>query len=115
MLDFHNGRGEMERLIGELKHHYNLDHLPCGQFGANGLYFTIGLLAFTLVQLLMRQYFGAEWKRKSIRSLRYYWLHLPSRIVSHARYTIARVASSWDVFYQLNGIYLRLLFAPAPA
>jgi hypothetical protein len=115
ILDFHNGRGEMERLIGELKHHYNLDHLPCGQFGANGLYFTIGILAFTLVQLLKRHYFGADWKRKSIRSLRYYWLHLPSRIISHARYTIARVATPWCIFEQLLAIYLRLLLAPAPA
>jgi hypothetical protein len=115
VLNFHNGRGEMERLIGELKHHYNLDHLPCGQFSANGLYFTIGLLAFTLVQLLKRHYFGDDWKRKSIRSLRYYWLHLPSRIVSHARYTIARVATSLATFQQLQAIYLRLLLAPAPA
>jgi len=122
VLDFHNGRGEMpacrtgrERLIGELKHHYNLDHLPCGQFSANGLYFTIGLLAFTLVQLLKRHYFGDDWKRKSIRSLRYYWLHLPSRIVSHARYTIARVATSLSTFQQLRAIYLRLFLAPAPA
>ncbi len=115
IIHLHNGRGEMERLIGELKHHYNLDHLPCGQFSANGLYFTIGLLAFTLVQLLMRHYFGAEWKRKSIRSLRYYWLHLPSRIVSHARYTIARVATSLATFEHLLAIYLKLLLAPAPA
>ena len=115
VLDFHNGRGEMERLIGELKHHYNLDHLPCGQFTANALYFTIGLLAFTLVQLLKRHYFGPQWKRKSLRSLRYYWLHLPSRIVSHARYTIARVASAYDTFQELRAIYLRLLLAPAPA
>ena len=115
VLDFHNGRGEMERLIGELKHHYNLDHLPCGQFSANGLYFTIGLLAFTLVQLLKRHYFGDDWKRKSIRSLRYYWLHLPSRIVSHARYTVARVATSLATFQHLRTIYLRLLLAPAPA
>jgi hypothetical protein len=115
VLDFHNGRGEIERLIGELKHHYNLDHLPCGQFSANGLYFTIGLLAFTLVQLLKRHYFGDDWKRKSIRSLRYYWLHLHSRIVSHARYTIARVATSLSTFQQLRAIYLRLLLAPAPA
>jgi hypothetical protein len=115
VLNFHNGRGEMERLIGELKHHYNLDHLPCGQFSANGLYFTIGLLAFTLVQLLKRHYFGNDWKRKSIRSLRYYWLHLPSRIVSHARYTIARVATSLATFQEMNAIYLRLLLAPAPA
>lgn len=114
IIHFHNGRGEFEKMIGELKHHYGLEHLPCGQFSANSLYFTIGMLAFTLVQLLKRHYFGAEWKKKSVRSLRYYWLHLPSRIVSHARYTIAKVAIIPDLFEELLRIYLQLCLAPAP-
>jgi len=70
MIHFQNGRGEFEKMIGELKHHYGLDHMPCGQFDANCLYFTIGILAYTLVQLLKRDYFGPEWKKKSVRSLR---------------------------------------------
>ena len=115
IIHFHNARGEFEKMIGELKHHYGLDHLPCGQFSANSLYFTIGLLAFTLVQLLKRHYFGQEWKKKSIRSLRYYWLHLPSRIISHARYTIAKIAAMPLIFEQLLSVYLKLLLAPAPA
>jgi hypothetical protein len=115
IIHFHNGRGEFEKMIGELKHHYGLDHLPCGQFSANSLYFTIGLLAFTLVQLLKRHYFGPEWKKKSVRSLRYYWLHLPSRIVSHARYTIAKIAIAPLLFEQLLRIYLQLCNAPPPA
>jgi len=115
IIHFHNQRGEFEKMIGELKAHYGLDHLPCGQFSANSLYFTIGILAFTLVQLLKRHYFGSEWKKKSIRSLRYYWLHIPSRIVSHARYTIAKVATIPLIFEQLLRIYLALSLAPAPS
>lgn len=114
IIHFHNGRGEFEKMIGELKHHYGLDHLPCGQFSANSLYFTIGILAFTLVQLLKRHYFGDEWKKKSVRSLRYYWLHLPSRIVSHARYTIAKVAIIPALIEELLRIYLALSLAPPP-
>ena len=113
IIHFHNGRGEFEKMIGELKHHYGLDHFPCGQFNANSLYFTIGILAFTLVQLLKRDHFGPEWKKKSVRSLRYYWLHVPSRIVSHARYTIAKVAMAPALFQQLLRIYLQLCLAPA--
>ena len=113
ILDFQNARGEFEKMIGELKHHYALDHLPCGQFSANSLYFTIGILAFTLVQLLKRHYFGSEWCKKSVRSLRYQWLHLPSRIVSHAGYTIAKVAIAPLLFQQLLNIYLKLCLAPA--
>jgi len=115
IIHFHNGRGEFEKMIGELKHHYGLDHMPCGQFSANSLYFTIGILAFTLVQLLKRDYFGDDWKKKSVRSLRYYWLHIPSRIVSHARYTIAKVAINAPAFKVLLAIYLRLVLSPAPA
>jgi hypothetical protein len=114
-IHFHEERGLFEKMIGELKHHYGMDHLPCGQFSANSIYFTIGILAFTLVQLLKRHYFGDEWKNKSVRSLRYYWLHLPSRIVSHARYTIVKVAALPLIFEQLLRIYLKLLLAPAPA
>ncbi len=113
IIHFQNGRGEFEKMIGELKHHYGLDHLPCGQFSANSLYFTIGILAFTLVQLLKRHYFGGEWKKKSVRSLRYYWLHIPSRIVSHAGYTIAKMAMAPFLFQQLLSIYLRLCMAPS--
>lgn len=114
VLDFHNGRGEFEKMIGELKAHYGLDHLPCRQFAANSLYFTIGILAFTLVQLLKRHYFGEDWKKKSVRSLRYYWLHVPSRIVTHARYTIAKLAMAKHLFEQLLAIYLQLIRAPLP-
>jgi hypothetical protein len=113
MIHFQNGRGQFEKMIGELKHHFGLDHMPCGQFDANGLYFTIGILAHTLVQLLKRDHFGADWKKKSVRSLRYYWLHVPSRIISHARYTIAKVAMSRVLFEQLLHIYLQLCLAPA--
>jgi len=112
---FQNGRGEFEKMIGELKHYYGLDHMPCGQIDANSLYFTIGILAFTLVQLLKRDFFGPEWKKKSVRSLRYYWLHVPSRIVSHARYIVAKVAMSRVLFEQLLHIYLQLCLAPAAA
>lgn len=112
IIHFQNQRGEFEKMIGELKHHYGLDHFPCGQFDANCFYFTIGILAFTLVQLLKRYYFGSEWKKKSVRSLRYYWLHVPSRIVSHARYTIAKVAMAKILFEQLLQIYLKLCLAP---
>ena len=112
VIHFHEKRGEMERMIGELKNHYNMDHFPCGQFSANSLYFAIGVFAFNLVQLLKQHYFGTEWRTKTLRSLRYYWFHLPSRLVFHARYIIARVAASVESFKQLDEAYLKLVSAP---
>ncbi len=64
VIHFHEKRGEMERMIGELKSHYNMDHFPCGQFSANSLYFAIGIFAFNLVQLLKQHYFGKDRRTK---------------------------------------------------
>jgi len=112
IIHFHQNRGEMERLIGELKHQLHLDHLPCGQFSANSLYFSIGVLAFNLLQLLKREHLGENWKRKSLRSLRYLWLHAPAKLVSHARYVVARIAIAKDIFDDLYAAYLNITCRP---
>lgn len=115
VIHFHNKRGEMERMIGELKSHYNMDHFPCGQFSANSLHFAIGVFAFNLVQLLKQHYFGNGWRTKTLQSLRRYWLYLPSRVVFHARYTVARIATTVETFNRLNNAFLKITRAPAPA
>lgn len=115
MIHFHEQRGEFERLIGELKHHYHLDRLPCGQFEANRMYFTIGILAFTVVQLLKQYYFGQGWKRKSVKSLRYRWMHIPSKIVFHARYIVQKLALSIPRFERFEQIFLAITRAPLPS
>ena len=115
VIHFHKKRGEMERMIGELKNHYNMDHFPCGQFSAISLYFAIGVFAFNIVQLLKQHYFDAEWRTKTLQSLRYYWYHLPSRLAFHARYMIARVATTLEWFKQLDPAYVKLIHSPAPA
>jgi hypothetical protein len=114
IIHHHQQRGEMEKMIGELKHHYNLDHLPCGQFSANSLYFTIGILAHTITQLLKKYFFGDDWKKKSIRSLRYYWLHVPAKIISHSRYIIAKIAMGRELFDRLLTIYLQVCYYSPP-
>ena len=114
VIHFHEKRGEMERMIGELKSHYNMDHFPCRQFSANSLYFAIGIFAFNLVQLLKQHYFETDWRTKTLQTLRRYWLYLPSRVVFHARYTVARVAATIATFNRLNEAFLKITRAPAP-
>jgi hypothetical protein len=109
---FHNKRGEMERLIGEFKHHFNMDHLPCGQFSANSLYFTIGVLAYNIVQLIKQVALGKEWMKKSIRTLRYRLFHLAGRLIHHARYLIVRIACPAEDFERFIIAHAKLRFAP---
>lgn len=112
IIDHHEDRGRMEKMIGELKTHLHLDHLPCGQFSANSLYFSVGVLAYNTVVLLKRQYFGIAWQRKTIESLRYYLLNVPAHLVKHSRYLIARMALRYDLFEILNDVYNRIIARP---
>jgi len=43
----HQSRGNGERYIGDTKYGVNLRFVPWGQFGANALYYGIGILTFT--------------------------------------------------------------------
>lgn len=115
IIAFHAARGEMERIIGELKAHFNLDHMPCGQFAANSMYFTLGLLAYNIVQLMKQIGFGKETMKKSIRTMRYELMHLAGRVVTHARYLMLRIAAPKINVEQLSAAYATLHQAPFPA
>lgn len=109
---FHQQRGEMERLVGELKNHFNMEHMPCRQFEANALYFTIGILAYNLVQLIKQIALGSSWMKKSIRSLRYQLFHLAASVITHARYIILRVACAPEYFRRLQNSFLTIRLSP---
>lgn len=83
----------MEKRIDELKHQINLDHLPCGQFNANTLYFIIVLMAYYIIQLLKIFVLPPEFRSKTIRSIRYQLIKLAGKLVLHARYIILRISA----------------------
>jgi len=45
----YNERAQMENLIKELKYGIGMNHMPCGEFEANALYFGIGILTYNLM------------------------------------------------------------------
>ena len=113
---FHQKRGEMERLLGEIKNHFNLEHLPCRQFVANGMYFTLGVMAYNIVQLIKQIGLGEEWMKRSIRTLRYQLLHIAARVITHARYLFVRMVCVPEWFDLFEKAYLKIRNAPlAPA
>jgi len=108
----HQKRGQMEKSIGELKHHCQLDHLPCGQFSANAMYFTIGILAANLLQLLKRDTFFDDYVKASIKTFRYKLIHLPARIIKHGRVLFIKIVSSLDKYQLIESAYLKYTLSP---
>lgn len=114
IVELHQGRGSMERRIGELKHQMNLDKVPCGQYEANSLYFIIGLFAYNLLQMLKLLGLPEEYHTKSVRSLRYQLLKLAGKVVFHARYMVVQIAAPLKNIELFKTAYYRLRYAPLP-
>lgn len=112
IIKLHEGRGSIEKKIGELKHQINLSHLPMGQFNANCLYFTVGLLAYNILQLLKLIALPEEYHNKTIKTLRYQLLKLAGKLVIHARYIILQIAAPIKNIELFREVYLRLRFNP---
>lgn len=110
----HQMRGQMEKSIGELKHHCGLNHLPCGQFSANAMYFTIGILAANLLQMLKRDTFFDDYLKASIKTFRYKLIHLPARVTNSGRRLLIKITSSIEKFKLLESAYLKYSLSPPP-
>lgn len=112
VIHFHEKRGSLEKRIGELKHEMNVSHMTCGQFNANCLYFTIGILAYNMLQLLKIIGLPKRYRNKSVKSLRYHLLKLAGKLISHAGYFILQVSAPVRNVEMFINCYLRLHFRP---
>ena len=79
---------------------------------ANSLYFTIGLLAYNLLQLLKQIGLPEEYHNKSIKTIRYQLIKLAGKVITHARYRILQIAAPLKNIELYSGAYYRIRYAP---
>jgi hypothetical protein len=94
----HNQRGQCENWHKELKLDLGMEQMPCGQLEANALYFSIGVLAYNLAQLLKRQVLPEAYRRATVSTLRWKVYQVAGKLVRHARAWILQVkvdAEKW--------------------
>ena len=91
---FHNQRGEVENSIKELKIGLGMERMTSGDFKANALWFSIGVLAYSLAAAQKLLFLSPEWKTKMISSVRWQLIQLAGRLVRHGRQVILRLAIS---------------------
>jgi hypothetical protein len=102
---FHNQRGQVENLIKELKIGFGMEQMTSGDFAANALWFSIGVLAYNLTQAQKLLFMDPEWRPKTMATLRWQLLETAGRLVRHGRCLVLRIAASWEklrVFLQIR-------------
>jgi len=82
---WYNRRGETsENRIKELKIGFGMERMPCGQFGANAVFFAIGVLAYNLFVLFKKDVLPEEYRRCQVQTLRWRLYQTAGKVVSHA-------------------------------
>ena len=78
-------QGTVEQAHGVMKNDLGAGVLPAGRFGANAAWWRVNVLVHDLLALLKAQALPADLASARPRTLRFVLLHLPGRVVRHAR------------------------------
>ncbi len=103
---WYNQRGETsENRIKELKEDFSADRMPCQNFEANALYFSLCALAFNLFALL-RMYLPVQFEACRAKTIRHRIYALAAKVVRHGRRIYLKLEESHCAL--LNEILLPL-------
>lgn len=91
---WHNGRSNSENYNKEIKNGFNLDYVPSGDFGANAVWFGIGMLAYNLFIASKLFLFPLSWAKKTIRTVRWQFIQMAARVIRRSRRLILRLCST---------------------
>lgn len=91
---WHNGRSNSENYNKEIKSGFNLEYMPSGSFGANAVWFGVGLLAYNLFIASKIFLFPKSWLKKTIGTIRWQFICMAGKVIRHSRRLILRICST---------------------
>lgn len=104
----HHLKGDKERLFSEVLSGLDLHHPPCEQLIANQVFYTLGALAYNLLQALKLLHLPDDCQSWRVRTLLRQVVILPARLVRHARSLVARVSVPVSWLSWWNALVARL-------
>jgi hypothetical protein len=101
----YNERAQMENCIKELKIGIGMEQMPCGEFEANAMYFSIGVLTYNL--MVAQKYFVIKegMEKSTIATLRWKLVHIAAWIADHSNRIRLKIATTLEKFNH----YLRMV------
>lgn len=91
VLRWHNQRGQAENFNKELTVGLGLEQMPCGDSGANAVFFRIGVLAYNLFIGVKRLVCPAAWAAQTITTVRWKLVQVAGRMLRHAGRVVLRL------------------------
>jgi len=92
---WYNLRGDSsENRIKELKIGFGMERMPCGDFGANAMFFRLGTIAYNLFVLFKASALSSQWRHVQVQTVRWRLYHVAGKVIRHGRRLILKV-SAW--------------------
>jgi len=85
--------GKSEEVHSVLKNDLGGGKLPSKYFGANAAWWWMAVFAHNLTSILKQVFLGGEWAEKRMKALRFHLVHLPGRVIAHARKLTIRLTA----------------------
>jgi len=83
-----------ENGIKELKIGFGMERMPCGQFGANAVFFRIGAITHNLFVLFKAVTLDESWQRRQVQTVRWRLLHQAGKVVRSAGAWVLKVSGA---------------------
>lgn len=104
---WYNQRGDCsENRIKDLKIGFGMERMPCGQTGANAVFFRIGVLAYNAYRLFIHKTLDKNWHRCQVQTVRWRLYQVAGKIVFHGGQVYLKVRQ--DLYSLFKDIRLRI-------
>lgn len=97
-------RATQENSIKEVKSGFELHKLPSNDFGADALFFGIGVLAYNLFILQKWLTFPPQLKKITIKTARWMFVNIAGQLVWAGKHLLLKLATSAENIYIINFI-----------
>jgi len=101
--------GKSEEAHGVMKNDLAGGKLPSGSFGENAAWWWCMILALNLHSLMRNLVLKGEWRKKRMKAIRYWIIHIPARIIAHSRELIIRFRRGHPSFSLIQKARARIM------
>jgi len=102
----HKGRGQSENWHKELKAGFGMEQMPCGEFAANAMYFSIGVRAHNLAERPKREALPEGYRTATVATLRWKLYRLAGKLVRQARLWVLQIKADLEKWRLLGSARL---------
>jgi hypothetical protein len=94
----YNERAHIENHIKEIKGGFGMERMPSGEFKANAVHFGIGIMTYNLFIAQRLLTMPADWKNKTIKSIRWLLVETAGKLIEHGRMTILKLVTGVEKY-----------------